>query len=237
MTPNTGLAYPSRTTKLCLDSPATSHVEDLGADLRANFRPLPTWKRACDVMGACAASVLLLPLLAFIAATIKLSSPGPIFFRQKRVGGAGELFEIWKFRTMVVNADAEKHKAHVASLAATGERVAKIDNSEHLLPLAKIWRAVGADELPQLINVLRGEMSLVGPRPDVLGLEDYQPWQLRRFEVTPGITGYWQIKGKNRTTFDEMIQMDIDYAEQRSAWFDFKILTMTLPAVIRLAVD
>jgi lipopolysaccharide/colanic/teichoic acid biosynthesis glycosyltransferase len=237
MTPNTGLAHSSQATDPYLDSLDASHLENLVADLRANYRPLPAWKRAGDVIGVCIAFVLLLPLLGFIALTIKLSSPGPILFRQKRVGGAGKLFEIWKFRTMTMDADAEKHKAYVASIAAAGEKVSKMDNSEHLLPLAKVWRAVGADELPQLFNVLLGEMSLVGPRPDVMSLEDYQPWQLRRFEVTPGITGYWQVKGKNRTTFDEMIQMDIDYVEQRSMWFDLKILLMTLPAVIRLAVD
>jgi len=237
MTPDTGLAYPSQSTEDYVDSLDASSNKELVSDVQVNYRPLPVWKRACDVMGACVAFVVLLPLFAFIALTIKLSSQGPIFFRQTRFGGAGELFDIWKFRTMEAGADAQKHKVHVASIAAAGERVSKIDNSEHLLPLAKLWRAVGADELPQLINVLLGEMSLVGPRPDVLSLEDYQPWQLRRFEVTPGITGYWQVKGKNRTTFDEMIQMDIDYAEQRSMWFDFKILLMTLPAVIRLAVD
>lgn len=206
------------------------------ADLSANFRPSPWWKRAVDVTGSAALIVLLAPLLAIVAAMIKLTSPGPIFFCQQRHGAAGQLFTLWKFRTMRTSADSNEHKQHVAQLVNSGQPLAKIDAEVDYIPLARFWRATGIDELPQLLNVLRGEMSLVGPRPDVIALEYYERWQLRRFEVTPGLTGLWQVTGKNHTTFDQMMQLDIDYVENRSVWLDSVVLLKTIPAIIRYAL-
>ncbi len=122
-------------------------------------------------------------------------------------------------------------------MATSNGTLKKLENKNHYIRGGRFWRATGWDEIPQLINVLRGEMSLVGPRPDVLPLEAYQPWQLRRFDVVPGITGLWQVNGKNRTTFDEMIQLDLDYIQQRSFWLDVRILAKTVPTVLRRALD
>ena len=206
------------------------------ADLAANFRPLPSWKRAVDVAAACAMLLTLAPLLILVAVMVKATSRGPIFFAQRRHGAAGKLFTMWKFRTMRVDADSNHHKKHIETLAGSDKPLTKINADEDYIPLARLWRATGIDELPQLINVLRGEMSLVGPRPDVLGLDAYETWQLRRFEVTPGLTGLWQVKGKNRTTFQQMIRLDIEYVDNRSPGLDVAILLKTVPAVIRYAL-
>lgn len=205
--------------------------------LEKTFRPTPLWKRCLDIVGASSAIVLLMPLFGCVALTVKLSSKGPIFFRQWRHGAAGQLFYMWKFRTMDASVNANEHRLHVSNLSDSEEPLRKNHKDEHLIPGGRLLRAVGIDELPQLWNVLRGEMSLVGPRPDVLSLQDYEPWQLRRFEVVPGITGYWQVHGKNRTTFDEMMRLDIEYVDRRSPWLDAQILLKTMPALIRLAVD
>ena len=164
----------------------------------------------------------------------QLGSPGPVFFRQERIGRKGRIFRIYKFRTMRVGADTASHQAYMARLIGSTEPMVKMDASgdSRLIPGGWILRATGLDELPQLINVLRGEMSLVGPRPCVpYEYEKYLPWQLRRFNATPGLTGLWQISGKNRTTFDEMIRFDIEYSEKQSLWLDLKIILLTAPAL------
>ena len=167
-------------TELRLQTTAVPHVRrsvpaptaNALAELRKSFRPTPLWKRTADILGASAAIVLLLPLIAFVALSIRLSSKGPIFFKQSRHGAAGKLFCMWKFRTMVESVDTNDHLAYVSSLSNSDRPLEKLQMDEHLIPFARLWRAVGIDELPQLWNVLRGEMSLVGPRPDVLALED-----------------------------------------------------------------
>ena len=217
------------------NSPAhASRGESLGP---LEVRPMPAWKRGIDIVGATLLIAALSPLFAGLATAILVTSRGPIFFRQRRHGLGGELFTIWKFRTLRVSACTKRHKAYVASLARSNTPLEKIDNHADLIPLGRWYRAFGLDELPQLFNVLCGHMSLVGPRPDVLTLADYETWQLRRFAVPPGITGLWQVSGKNRTTFDTMMRLDLQYVDEHCFQLDCKILMRTLPAVIRVAMD
>ncbi len=185
-----------------------------------------------DLVGASLALVAFSPLLLTIAAYIRIVSGGPVFFRQPRIGGGARPFTIWKFRTLATDRSVEQHRRYVESLIAGEQAAAKPDLRRDLIPGGAILRRFALDELPQLINVLRGEMSLVGPRPDVLELDRYEPWQLRRFEVTPGLTGLWQVSGKNRLPFRRMIELDIEYVERRSLWLDLAILLRTLQAVL-----
>lgn len=180
-----------------------------------------------------------LPLLAigtfFVAALMSVTSPGPIFFRQERVGYLGRRFRLYKFRTMHVGADTAGHQAHMAELINSGGPMKKLDakGDSRLIPLGWIFRASGLDELPQIINVLKGEMSLVGPRPCIpYEYEGYSSFQRARFNTTPGLTGLWQVSGKNRTTFDRMVQLDIQYARERSLKLDIIIILMTFPTIL-----
>jgi lipopolysaccharide/colanic/teichoic acid biosynthesis glycosyltransferase len=186
-----------------------------------------------DVCGAVLGLVLFLPVFLGIAAWIKSVSRGPVFFRQRRFGAGGRPFILWKFRTMEINDAAARHRSHVSDLMGNNLPLTKRDYELAIIPGCRIIRKLGFDELPQLINVLRGEMSLVGPRPDVVPLRNYQAWQRRRFAVAPGITGLWQVCGKNDTTFDTMMRMDILYIRRRSFWLDMTILMRTIPAVVR----
>ena len=169
-----------------------------------------------------------------VALVVLCGSRGPVFFRQRRVGYKGREFACYKFRTMQVNADSKSHRDHFRHLMGTEVPMTKLDarSDPRLIPLGAVLRATGLDELPQLINVIRGEMSLVGPRPCIpYEYELYQPWQRRRFDAVPGLTGLWQVSGKNRTTFNEMIRLDIEYSERLSLWLDLKIILKTLPAL------
>jgi lipopolysaccharide/colanic/teichoic acid biosynthesis glycosyltransferase len=191
---------------------------------------LPLWKRALDasLIILCAPGLLLIGTV--LALIIKIGSRGPIFFRQSRIGYGGREFMCFKFRTMKTNAETDSHREHTRHLIRSRNPMQKLDarKDPRLIPLGRVIRAGGLDELPQLLNVLRGEMSLVGPRPCLpYEYEMYEPWQRRRFEAVPGLTGLWQVSGKNRTTFDEMIRLDIDYAEHLSLWLDVKILAKT----------
>jgi lipopolysaccharide/colanic/teichoic acid biosynthesis glycosyltransferase len=157
-----------------------------------------------------------------------------VFFRQRRVGYKGREFGCYKFRTMHVNAETASHRDHFCQLMESEVPMTKLDarNDPRLIPLGALLRATGLDELPQLINVVRGEMSLVGPRPCIAyEYERYQPWQRRRFDAVPGLTGLWQVSGKNQTTFNEMIRLDIEYSERASLWLDLQIILRTLPAL------
>ena len=201
-----------------------------------------TSKRALDIVGSATLLVLLAPVLLITAALVKLKSPGPVFFRQQRVGRMMKPFTMLKFRTMHVNADNKIHQEYVASLikakAAThgagGDQVFKLASDPRVTSIGGVLRKTSIDELPQLINVLRGEMSLVGPRPPLhYEVEQYQRWHCRRvLEAKPGLTGLWQIAGRSRTTFDEMVRLDLRYAATRSLWTDIKILLATPGAVI-----
>ncbi len=195
---------------------------------------LPIWKRSIDIAFALAAMPVLALCTLVMAIAMKIASPGPIFFRQERVGLRGRRFRIFKFRTMVVDADASSHKAHWDKLIHSSVPMVKLDTRDsRLIPGGWLLRASGIDELPQLINVLRGDMSIVGPRPCIpYEYEQYLPWQRERFEAMPGLTGLWQVSGKNRTTFEEMIHLDIHYVRNRSLWMDVSILLRTAPALL-----
>jgi lipopolysaccharide/colanic/teichoic acid biosynthesis glycosyltransferase len=176
----------------------------------------------------------LLPMLALIALGIKLVSWGPVFFRQERIGLGCRPFKCFKFRSMRVNTQTQCHQDHFKELVRSAVPMTKLDKlgDPRLIPLGALLRATGLDELPQVINVLRGEMSLVGPRPCTpYELPHYQPAQRERFEALPGITGLWQVSGKNKLTFEQMIALDIQYKRKQSLWLELLILLKT-PAVI-----
>ncbi|MGI0049713.1 MAG: sugar transferase, partial [Nitrososphaera sp.] len=202
--------------------------------------PLPGWKRAMDIVGALSGLFLLSPLLLLIALLIKIVSPGPIIFTQIRVGYLGKPLRLWKFRTMKLNVDTSAHQQLLSNVINSDQPVTKLDmnNDPRIIPLGTILRVLGLDELPQLFNVLRGDMSLVGPRPCLpYEPQHYLLWQTRRFDAIPGLTGLWQISGKNRTTYKEMVRLDITYARQTSFRLDAKILLKTLPAIMVQLVD
>jgi lipopolysaccharide/colanic/teichoic acid biosynthesis glycosyltransferase len=200
----------------------------------ASTAPLPPWKRTIDIGCCLLALPLLLAVMAFVAAVHAVSSRGAMFFRQERVGYMGRRFTLFKFRTMHAGADTAIHRTHVANLVRSQAPLRKMDcaGDARLVPFGWIMRATGLDELPQIINVLRGEMSIVGPRPCIpYEYEQYAPWHRARFNAVPGLTGLWQVSGKNRTTFDEMIRLDIRYCETRSLGQDIRIIALTLPAL------
>lgn len=189
----------------------------------------PRWKRVLDLLVVLVAAPCLSPLLVAVALHIRLVSPGPILFLQSRVGYGGELFTIYKFRTMHVAARARDvgHRNYVVAHAGTGAPVKKPDFRQELIPGGSLLRKLSIDEFPQLINVFLGNMSIVGPRPDLMQVQDYEPWQLKRFEVLPGMTGLWQVSGKNELSLEEMIDLDIRYARHRSVIGDLKIILKT----------
>ena len=203
--------------------------------LAPDFVSVPRWKRALDISCVLIVIPLLLPLILITAIIIKAGSKGPLLFRQERIGLLGKRFVLLKFRTMNPGSGTAVHEAHVASLMESNGPMTKLDarGDARLIPFGRLLRAAGLDELPQLINVLRGEMSLVGPRPCLPGEYDrYLPWQRERFRTLPGLTGLWQVSGKNRTTFNEMIDFDIQYVRMQSAWLDLKIMLKTIPVVM-----
>jgi lipopolysaccharide/colanic/teichoic acid biosynthesis glycosyltransferase len=167
---------------------------------------------------------------------IMVVSPGPILFRQERIGYRGRRFSCLKFRTMLVGADTAVHKSHLHSLMNSRAPMKKLDvaGDPRLIPLGALLRSTGLDELPQIINVLRGDMSLVGPRPCVpYEYEAYRPWQKERIKGLPGLTGLWQVSGKNKTTFEQMIHLDISYLRSKSIWLDLGIMLKTVPALLQ----
>lgn len=201
-------------------------------NLRA--KPTPFWKRTFDFLLAGSLLVLLSPLLAMIAVYIRVVSRGPVFFTQSRLGLMGNEFTIYKFRTLKCSATAtEDHKAYVANLSATDGVLTKPDLASRMIPGGKLLRQTSLDELPQLLNILKGNMSVVGPRPDVMDWSAYKPEQLRRFEVVPGVTGQWQVSGKNRLTFEQMIEKDVYYVDHRSIGLDLLILLKTLRLLVQ----
>jgi lipopolysaccharide/colanic/teichoic acid biosynthesis glycosyltransferase len=202
-------------------------------------------KRALDIMGSLSLLTLLAPLFVAIAALIKLTSRGPVFFRQVRIGENARPFTMLKFRSMRVHASAAIHQEYVtsfikggplpgSSVVGSGNPVFKLTNDPRITPIGNFLRKTSLDELPQLWNVLCGTMSLVGPRPPLqYEVDQYKPWHCRRvLEAKPGITGLWQVEGRSRTTFDEMVRLDLRYARSCSLWTDLKILLATPAAVI-----
>jgi exopolysaccharide biosynthesis polyprenyl glycosylphosphotransferase len=205
---------------------------------------MQTLKRTFDIVASSAGLIALSPLLLTIAALVKMTSEGPALFKQARVGQFGKKFNFLKFRSMYLNNDPALHKEYVQKfIAGQAEQrkdpkkasgVYKLTNDPRITPLGRFLRKTSLDELPQLINVLRGEMSLIGPRPPVpYEFESYDIWHRRRMiEVKPGITGLWQVNGRSRTSFDEMVRLDLRYAKNWSLWLDMKILLQTPAAVL-----
>lgn len=190
-------------------------------------RPLPVWKRCVDVVGAVFGLIVLSPLLLATAIAIRLTSPGPIVFRQRRAGLGGKPFVMWKFRSMYQ--DAEARQAALRHLSEQDGPAFKIKNDPRITPIGRFIRKTSIDELPQLWNVLRGEMSLVGPRPLPVG-ESAQcsGWERRRLEVSPGLTCIWQVHGKSRVTFTEWMRMDLRYIRARSLVHDLWLVLQTV---------
>jgi lipopolysaccharide/colanic/teichoic acid biosynthesis glycosyltransferase len=205
------------------------------ANVMAASTEIPLWKRILDCTCIVISLPFWLPVMIFAMLWIKVASPGPIFFRQERVGYRGRRFMIFKFRTMKVNVETQSHERHLEQLIHANCPMTKLDASgdPRIIPGGRLIRAMGLDELPQLFNVLSGEMSLVGPRPCTpYEFKRYVGWQQERVNAPPGLTGYWQVNGKNKTTFTEMISMDIFYAKNMSLRLDLAIILRTLPAVM-----
>jgi lipopolysaccharide/colanic/teichoic acid biosynthesis glycosyltransferase len=230
-------AFGSRTADQCREAPPvpkervrhTDRVEPLEALF---VRPVPTWKRLMDIAGALVGLILFAPVLWTAAAAIWLTSGRPIFFSQKRAGLGGRPFDIYKFRTMVP--DAERHKAALKPSSEQDGPAFKIARDPRVTPLGRFLRRSSIDELPQLWNVLRGDMSLVGPRP--LPLDEAracETWQRQRLDVTPGLTCIWQVRGRSRVSFNEWMRMDMAYIRRRRLVHDLKLLVQTLPAIFR----
>ena len=211
-----------------------------GGITAAETNKLPSWKRLLDV--TCIVVSLPCWFIVFIAIVtwIKLVSPGPIFFCQQRLGRGAKPFKMFKFRTMELNVETRSHELHFQNLINTDCPMTKLDatGDPRIIFGGRILRALGLDELPQLFNVLRKEMSLVGPRPCTpIEFKLYKSWQLERFNAVPGLTGYWQVNGKNKTTFRQMIEMDIYYCRHASFWLDIMILLRTIPAIVSQAIE
>ena len=201
-------------------------------------------KRVMDIVGSALALIFCTPLLLITALAIKASSKGPVFFRQQRVGQHGKRFTFLKFRSMHVDNDPSVHKEYVKKLIAgqaesnpsngNGEGVYKLTDDERVTRVGALLRRASLDELPQFLNVFKGDMSLVGPRPAIpYEVAAYQTWHRRRvLEVKPGITGLWQVNGRSRVKFDEMVRLDLRYAKSWTPWLDIKILVRTPRAVL-----
>jgi|WetSurMetagenome_2_1015567.scaffolds.fasta_scaffold18909_3 lipopolysaccharide/colanic/teichoic acid biosynthesis glycosyltransferase len=199
---------------------------------------MPWWKRAIDIIGGICGLLVLSPLFAIVAIYIKAVSPGPVFFRQPRAGYLGKSFIIWKFRTMKVNANVSEHQKYISELLKNGKPMYKLEDVDPQIILhGNALRKTGIDELPQLINVLCGEMSLVGPRPDVFyAIKNYKSWYHARSDAYPGLTGLWQVSGKNNVSYEEMMCLDIKYARNISFWLDIKILFLTPLTVLQQVI-
>jgi len=217
-----------------------------GFDRNNKWMSTALWfKRALDIVGSITGLILFFPCFLLITALVKITSPGPVFFRQKRLGFHGKPFMFLKFRTMTANNDASIHRDYIKSLiennlaaqtekSTDGGQVYKIANDPRVTRVGRFLRKTSLDEIPQFINVLKGEMSLIGPRPPIpYEFDHYQLWHRRRvMEVKPGITGLWQVKGRSRCNFDETVRLDLQYIREWSLWLDIKILFQTPWAMI-----
>jgi exopolysaccharide biosynthesis polyprenyl glycosylphosphotransferase len=206
---------------------------------RPRFLSYAALKRVMDVCAAVLLLVCLAPVFLLCALAIRIDSPGPVFFRQQRVGHAGRLFSMLKFRSMRTGADPAVHREYVVAYITGQVRpdaqqgIYKLAGDPRVTRVGAWLRRTSLDELPQLWNVLRGEMSLVGPRPPLpYEVEHYQPAHLVRLHAKPGITGLWQVSGRNRTTFEQMVALDAEYIRRRSLSLDLQILVKTIPVVV-----
>ena len=212
-------------------------IDDLGGIPLIGIRDISfsRWglmlKRSIDMAVAASGLILLAPVMALIALAIRLDSPGPVLFKQTRVGKNGQPFVLYKFRTMRIGAEEEQEK--LAALNEATGPIFKIRHDPRLTRVGRVLRRSSLDELPQLYNVLRGEMSLVGPRPPLpKEVEQYQEWHKKRLEIAPGLTGLWQVSGRSELTFDEMVLLDIYYIENWSPVLDTIITLRTIPRVL-----
>ena len=220
-----------------------ARVEDVGSVTKMHpLRPYKS-KRILDLAAASAGLLIAAPMAAVIALLIKLSSPGPVLFRQTRVGRDGKKFTFYKFRSMREGCDDAKHREYIELFIQGkeeelkklqgGKKLYKMTGDERVTSIGKFLRRTSLDELPQLINVFKGEMSMVGPRPHLAYEVDlYKSWHRRRLEGFPGITGWWQIHGRSRVPFDEAVRMDIWYLERQSLILDIRIMCRTLTKAI-----
>lgn len=226
----------------CADRVADMKLYPDVSEVASNRRFSKIVKRGMDILGSALLMLILAPVLAAIALAIKLTSKGPVIFRQERLGQFGNTFECLKFRTMFTDNDPKIHREYVRGFIAgkvqeigseSGAVAYKIKNDPRVTPLGRFLRRTSLDEFPQFWNVLRGEMSLVGPRPPLrYEFEAYDFWHRRRvLEVKPGVTGLWQVAGRSRTSFDDMVRMDLRYCQRWSLWLDLKILLATPLAV------
>ena len=192
---------------------------------------LRSGKRALDVTGALLALLVSAPVLALLAVIIKLESHGPVFYKSVRIGRGGRAFTFFKLRSMVKDADRKRHT--LAHMNEADGPVFKIARDPRITRIGRFLRSTSLDEIPQFLNVLIGDMSLVGPRPPIPSeVSQYEPWQLRRLDVRPGITCLWQISGRSRIGFQEWMRLDLEYIKHQSLRLDLKILMRTIPAVL-----
>lgn len=201
---------------------------------------IPAWKRWFDVILSTIFIILSSPLLLVMAMYIKCVSPGRILFKQDRVGYRGKVFSFLKFRTMHENSNPGQHREYLRELIKGGKPMEKLDGGTdtRIIPGGRILRKACLDELPQLFNVLRGDMSLVGPRPCIpYEAQEYLRWHTHRFDIQPGMTGLWQVSGKNKLSFAQMVRLDITYARNMSILLDLKILFLTIPTIIGLIFE
>jgi lipopolysaccharide/colanic/teichoic acid biosynthesis glycosyltransferase len=197
-------------------------------------------KRTCDVIGSIVGLVLFAPIFAILFLIIRFDSPGPAIFRQSRIGLGGRMFTCLKFRTMYSDADETVHQLYIQhlwrgeGLSAEPNATYKLANDIRVTRFGRWLRRTSLDELPQLINVLRGDMSIVGPRPALpYEIEHYQTWHHERHKVKPGITGLWQVRGRGCLSPNDMLAMDVEYARTWTLWTDMKLIALTIPAVLR----
>lgn len=201
---------------------------------------MPVWKRGMDVLFTSLLLTLTAPVFLIVGLYLKIVSPGPIFFTQLRIGFKGVPFTFWKFRTMKYGNDQAFHGKHSQDFISDGDTpMIKLDGEDpRIIPGGKILRASCLDELPQLWNVMKGDMSLVGPRPCIMyEAQEYLRWHTHRFDSVPGMTGLWQVSGKNNLTFRQMIRLDIKYSQNLSFWKDIYILLKTPVVVLKLLMD
>lgn len=201
-------------------------------------------KRSVDILAAGLGLLILSPLYLILALLVKRSSPGPVFFVQERLGRNGRPFKFYKFRSMRHDADDAIHRQFAAMFINGdedgcraqngGKDLFKLEEDPRVTAIGSWMRRTSMDELPQLWNVLIGDMTLVGPRPPIAyEIENYQPWHLERLKVTPGLTGLWQVMGRSKVSFDEMVHLDLHYINHWSLWLDLEILLRTVPVVLR----
>ncbi len=194
---------------------------------KENLKFYEIFKRGIDIIGAGSGLLLLSPVIAIVACAVKFTSKGPIFFSQKRVGKNGKIFNMYKFRSMVVNAEELKEKlAHQNEMSGP---MFKMKDDPRVTKIGKFIRKTSIDELPQLWNVLKGDMSLVGPRPSLpKEVKQFEKWMYKRLTVKPGLTCYWQVSGRNNIDFEDWMKLDISYVEDRNLWIDIKLIFKTV---------